>query len=389
MNSSAADATKGPLAGLKVVELAGIGPAPMAAMLLAELGATVIRIDRKQPSDLGLKRERKYDLLLRSRGAIRLDLKEPDAVALVLKLVETADALIEGFRPGVAERLGLGPDTCLARNPRLVYGRITGWGQEGPLAQAAGHDLNYIALTGALQAMGRQGQPPTVPLSVIGDFGGGSLYLVMGILAAWIERSRSGRGQVVDAAMLDGAASLLTTFYGLFAAGIWNAERGTNPTDSGSHFCEVYECADGKWVSVAAVENKFYLELLDKLGIDPNSLPAQMDRSAWPQSKAVLAARFRTRTQAEWCAIFEGSDACFSPVLSWEDAPEHPHIRARGTLVEVDGVVQPAPAPRFSRTLLSGPTPPPDMDAEHQAAALSTWLDPGEIVALRAAGTIG
>ncbi len=387
MNAPAATA-RGPLAGLKVVEMAGLGPAPMCAMLLADLGATVIRVDRRQPADLGLKRPRKYDLLLRNRDIIGVDLKDPAALALVMDLVGQADVLLEGFRPGVMERLGLGPDACLARQPRLVYARITGWGQDGPLAQAAGHDLNYVALTGLVHALGRQGQPPMVPLSVIGDFGGGALYAALGILAGVFEAGRSGRGQVVDAAMVDGVVSLQTIFLGMFGAGMWNPERGTNPIDSGSHFYEVYECADGLWVSVAALEERFYLRLLEILEIDPADLGAQMDRAAWPRAKAILAARFRQRTRDAWCARLEGTDACFSPVLSWSEAPQHPHLRARGSFCEVDGVVQPAVAPRFSRTVPPPPTLPRDITPENNAQALSRWLPPDRLAALRTAGVI-
>jgi crotonobetainyl-CoA:carnitine CoA-transferase CaiB-like acyl-CoA transferase len=361
----------------------------MCAMLLAEMGATVIRIERKSPSGLGVQRPRKYDLLLRSRGAVAVDLKTRDGVDFVRELIESADALIEGFRPGVMERLGLGPDICLERNPRLVYGRITGWGQEGPLANTPGHDLNYIALTGTLNALGRSGQPPTVPLTVIGDFGGGALYLALGITAGIIEAQRTGKGQVVDAAMVDGVASQMTAFFGLLAAGIWKPERGTNPTDSGSHFCEVYECKDGKWIAVAAVEEKFYRELLQRIGIDPGELGPQMDRSRWPAAKERLAEVFRTRTRAEWCALLEGNETCFSPVLSWDEAPSHPQIKDRGTLIEVDGVMQPAPAPRFSRTPLEPPKPPASLDRESVDAALSQWVDAARIEALRRAGTIG
>jgi len=330
----------GPLAGIKMVELAGLGPAPMCAMLFADLGATVIRIERKAPIDLGLKRPRKYDLLLRSRPAIAVDLKTREGVELVLDLVQQADVLIEGFRPGVMERLGLGPDICLGRNARLVYGRVTGWGQEGPLAQAAGHDLNYVALTGAINAMGRRGEPPVIPLSMIGDFGGGALYLAFGMLAALLEARQSGKGQVVDAAMVDGVASMQTIFLGMHAAGLWRDERGTNATDSGSHFYQVYECADGKWICVAALEDRFYAELLRRMGIEPGSIGAQMDPANWPQAQAILAARFKQKTRAEWCALLEGTDACFEPVLSWREAPSHPHLSERQTFCEIDGVVQ-------------------------------------------------
>lgn len=379
---------RGPLSGLKVVEMAGLGPAPMCAMLLADLGATVIRVDRKAPADLGLKRPRKYDLLLRNRDVIGVDLKDPAAVALVMDLIADADVLLEGFRPGVMERLGLSPDACLARQPRLVYARITGWGQDGPLAQAAGHDLNYVALTGLINALGRQGQPPTVPLSVIGDFGGGALYAVLGIMAGVYEAGRSGLGQVVDAAMVDGVVSLQTIFLGMFGAGMWNPQRGSNPIDSGSHFYEVYQCADGKWVSVAAVEERFYLRLLEILEIDPADLGEQMDRSSWPRAKAILAQRFRQQTRDEWCARLEGTDACFAPVLSWAEAPRHPHLQARGSFCEIDGVVQPAVAPRFSRTVPPEPTLPREITPEHTQEALAKWFSAEKIEALRAAGVV-
>ncbi|MBV7484872.1 CaiB/BaiF CoA-transferase family protein [Bordetella sp. BOR01] len=378
----------GPLAGIKVVELAGLGPAPMAAMLLADLGATVIRVDRRQPADLGIRRPRKYDLLLRNRDLLGVDLKDPASVALVLELIGQADALIEGFRPGVMERLGLGPDTCLQRNPRLVYGRVTGWGQSGPLAQAAGHDLNYVALTGAINAMGSAGQPPTVPLSMIGDFGGGALYLAFGMLAALIEARSSGQGQVVDAAMVDGVISLQTIFLGMHAAGIWDSRRGHNPIDSGSHFYNVYECADHKWISVAALEKRFHDELMQRIGIDLAEIGDHMDPRNWPKGKTLLADRFRQRTRDEWCELLEGSDACFAPVLSWDEAVQHPHLHERGSFCQVDDVWQPATAPRFSRTPAGLPTPPRDMSSDNNAAALAKWLPPERIKALRAAGTI-
>ena len=378
----------GPLQGLKIIEMAGIGPGPMCAMLLAELGATVLRIERKEPSGLGIKRPRKYDLLLRSRPAIAVDLKSAEGVALVKRLIEVSDGLIEGFRPKVMERLGLGPDVALALNPRLVFGRITGWGQDGPLSQVAGHDTNYIALTGALNALGRAGQPPTVPLTVIGDFGGGALYLAVGMLAALIEARSSGRGQVVDAAMLEGALSLLTVFYGLRAAGVWNDERGTNLTDSGSHFCEVYECADGKWVALAAVEAKFYDELLKRIGLDPADVGPQMDPANWPRAKEKFAAAFKRKTRDEWTELLGHTDTCFAPVLSWAEAPHHPHIVARRSIVEVDGVYQPAPAPRFSRTPLADPVAPREPDARENGSILSAWLETGEIETFRANGAI-
>ena len=380
----------GPLAGIKVVEFAGIGPAPMAAMMLAEMGATVLRIDRVVDGGLGIPLATRFELLKRSRHIIQLDLKHPQAVALTLHLIDQADALIEGFRPQVMERLGLGPDICLGRNPRLVFGRVTGWGQEGPLAHAAGHDLNYIALTGALHAIGRAGGPPTPPLNLVGDFGGGALYLVVGVLAAIIEARQSGKGQVVDAAMVDGASSLMTSIYGGKASGRLSGPRGTNVTDSGAYFYEVYECADGRYVSVAAIEAKFHAELLRLLEIDPSTMPPQMDRERWPEVKARMAERFRTRTRDEWCALLEGSDACFAPVLSMDEAPDHPHNRARAAFVELDGVRQPAPAPRFSRTQLAPPTPPEALGAADPRAVLAEWgIDPDAIQAARDAGLLG
>ena len=380
----------GPLTGIKIVELTGIGPGPMCAMLLADLGATVLRIDRPEPSDLGVPRPLRYDLLLRGRKCLALDLKHPDAKALALQLIDRADALIEGFRPRVTERLGLGPEDCLARNPSLVYGRVTGWGQGGPLAQAAGHDLNYIALAGAVHAFGRHGQPPTPPLNLIGDFGGGALYLAFGVVCGILEAQRSGRGQVVDAAMVDGAASLMTSFFGMMAAGLGSHERGTNTLDTGSHFYEVYECSDGRWISVAAIEGKFYAELLLRLDIDPTTLPPQMDRDHWPEAKTQLAALFKTRTRDEWCGVLEGTDACFAPVLTTDEAPEHPHNKERRTYVEIDGIAQPAPAPRFSRTIPDLPIPPqPPRGLDEADAILADWLDPVEIARLREAGTLG
>lgn len=370
----------GPLAGVKIIEFAGIGPCPMAAMLFAEMGATVLRIDRLAESGLGIPLATRYETLKRSRHIIRLDLKQPESIELTLRLVERSDALIEGFRPKVMERLGLGPGTCLARNPRLVFGRVTGWGQEGPLAHAAGHDLNYIALTGALHAIGRAGGPPTPPLNLVGDFGGGALYLVAGVLAAIIAARQSGKGQVVDAAMVDGASSLMTSIYGGRASGRFAGPRGTNITDSGAHFYEVYECADGKYVSVAAIEAKFYAELLRLLEIDPHTMPPQMDRARWPEAKARLAERFRTRTRDEWCVLLEGSDACFAPVLSMEEAPLHPHNVARNMFVELDEVTQPGPAPRFGGTPLDAPSAPEQANQVDVRGALAEWgLTSGEI----------
>ncbi|HUK00202.1 MAG TPA: CaiB/BaiF CoA-transferase family protein [Stellaceae bacterium] len=378
----------GPLAGLKIVEMAGIGPAPMCAMLLADLGATVLRVDRQEPSGLGLPGAARFSVTQRSRHAIAVDLKRRDGVDLVLRLADTADALIEGFRPGVMERLGLGPETCLARNPRLVYGRMTGWGQEGPLAQAAGHDLNYIALAGVLHSIGRAGAPPTPPLNLVGDFGGGALYLAFGVACGIIAAQRSGKGQVVDAAMVDGAASLAAMFWGLRAAGQMSLTRGENVLDSGAFFYDVYECKDGTYISLAAIEDKFLAEFLRRMEIDPGEMPAKLDRKRWPEAKAKLQARFKTRTREEWCRLLEGSDACFAPVLSLDEAPAHPHNIARGTFVEVDGIVQPAPAPRFSRTPSGKPTPP-ELPGERGNASLAQWgLTSDEIDALKRSGAL-
>lgn len=379
----------GPLAGVKIVELAGIGPGPMCAMLLADLGATVLRVERKVDSGLGIARPLKYNLLLRGRKQIAVDLKSKAGVDFVLSLVEEADGLIEGFRPGVTERLGLGPEECLARNPRLVYGRMTGWGQTGPLAQTAAHDLNYIAITGALAAIGRKDQPPSPPLSLVGDLGGGALYLAFGMLAAMIEARSSGKGQVVDAAISDGTAHLMTNFHGMRAAGLMSLERGTNFSDSGAPFYDVYECADGRYVSVAPIEGKFFELLVEKIGLPLAELPAQNDRSQWPALKERFAARFKEKTAAEWTALLEGTDACFAPVLSLDEAPEHPHMKARNVYVEIDGVVQPAPAPRFSRSVPENPYAAKPADATPVDEALSGWTISSQTSDWIAKGAIG
>lgn len=378
----------GPLSGLKIVELAGLGPAPMTAMMLADMGATVIRVDRKVAVDLGVKRPRKFDLLLRNRDVIGVDLKDPKSIELVLELIEGADGLIEGFRPGVMERLGLGPDVCLKRNPKLVYGRVTGWGQEGPLAHTAGHDLNYVSMTGAIHALGRKNEPPTVPLSLIGDFGGGGMYLAFGMLAGIIHARMSGTGQVVDAAMVDGVISLQTIFLGMHAAGLWNPARGTNPIDSGSHFYNVYECADGKWISVAALERRFYDELLSLLDIAHDDIGDHLAPENWDRGKAIFASKFATHSRQYWCQKLEGTDACFAPVLSWEEASKHPHLKARASFCTIDGVTQPAPAPRFSQTSPDEPSLPKEISPENNVAALSKWLKTERIDQLRAAGVI-
>jgi alpha-methylacyl-CoA racemase len=370
----------GPLQGVRILELAGIGPGPFAAMVLADLGADVVRVDRPSRGDADDGGAR--DLLARGRRSVVVDLKRSEGVEVVLRLVESSDVLIEGFRPGVVERLGLGPDVCLDRNPRLVFGRMTGWGQEGPYVRRAGHDINYIALAGALEPIGRAGQPPTPPLNLVGDFGGGGMLLAVGVLAALLERERSGRGQVVDAAMVDGAALLATFIYGLRAAGAWRDERGSNLLDGGAPFYDTYPTADGKFVAVGALEPKFYAELLAGLGLDPAGLPGQLDRDGWPALRAAISARFAERTQDEWAAAFAGSDACVVPVLSMADAPGHPHNAARGTFTEVAGVTQPAPAPRFSRTPAGQPAPPPPPGADTSAILAELGYSPAEITAL-------
>jgi alpha-methylacyl-CoA racemase len=378
----------GPLNGLRVIELAGIGPGPMCCMLLADLGADVVRIDRLEASGLGLAMSPRYDVNSRSRRSAAIDLKSVAGREAVLRLVERADVLVEGFRPGVTEKLGLGPADCQARNPGLVYGRMTGFGQQGPLAQAAGHDLNYIALTGMLHAIGPAGGAPTPPLNLVGDYGGGALYLAFGVLAALFERQRSGRGQVVDAAMVDGAASLGSVFYGLAALGQWSAERGANLLDGGAPFYATYETADGRWVSVAALEPKFFAELATRLGLEQRFVQRQHDRRLWPEMRAAIAAAVRQRTRDEWCERLEGSDACFAPVLTLQEAPQHAHARARGAFVEVAGVVQPGPAPRFDRTPADPPRPAPSPGEHTDAVLAEAGFDEPARAALRAAGAI-
>ncbi|MBG6120047.1 MULTISPECIES: CaiB/BaiF CoA transferase family protein [unclassified Sphingobium] len=375
---------KGPLAGVRIVEMAGIGPGPMAAMLLADLGATIIRVDRREKVELGIKRPARFNLLNRNREILEVDLKDPAEKALVLTLVERADALIEGFRPGTMERLGLGPDDCLARNQRLVYGRITGWGQDGPRALTAGHDINYISITGALDAIGPQAGPPIAPLNLVGDYAGGALYLAMGILAAVIEARTSGKGQVVDAAICDGVASLMTNFHGMNAAGIHLTQRGENILDGGAPYYGVYMCADGGYMAVGPIESRFEADMLRILGIDPATMPPRDDRAQWPRGKAIVAAAFLTQDRAYWERAFDGTDACASPVLTLVEAVEEPHLAARHTYVEIDGVIQPAPAPRFSRTPPAAPHGPVTPD---NLRALAAWLDPAEIAGLSLASS--
>jgi alpha-methylacyl-CoA racemase len=378
----------GPLAGIKIIEIAGIGPGPYGAMLLADLGADVIRIDRSGNVSGGDPATPPGDTLARGRRSIGVDLKHPDGVATVLDLVAGADALVEGFRPGVMERLGLGPDVCLARNPKLVFARMTGWGQEGPYAPTAGHDINYIALAGALEPMGRAGQQPTPPINLIGDFGGGGMMLAFGVCAALLEARSSGQGQVIDAAMVDGAASLMSMTWSFRAMGMWSDERGTNMLDTGAHFYDTYETADGKYVSIGSIEPQFYAELLRLTGLAGEDLPHQHDKSQWVALKERLAGIFRTKTRDEWCEIMEGTDVCFAPVLAMAEAPLHPHIAQRGTFTEVAGVTQPAPAPRFSRTPGSIERPPPHA-GQHTDEVLAEWGVPAERVAeLKSSGAV-
>ncbi len=379
----------GPLSGTRVVEIGGIGPSPFCAMMLADMGADVIRVDRASAVTPREEYEWPPDYLLnRGRRSVGVDLKHPDGVEVVLRLAERADVLIEGYRPGVAERLGIGPDDCRARNPRLVYGRMTGWGQSGPYARYPGHDMNYIALSGALHSIGRADGPPAPPLNLVGDFGGGGMLLAVGVLAALIEAGRSGAGQTVDAAMLDGSALLATMFYGMRDMGQWDGGRGGNLLDGGAHFYDVYETADGKYVSIGAMEAKFYANLLRELGLDAAELPEQYDKRSWPAMKERFAAIFKTRTRDEWAAQLESAEICFAPVLDLDEARTFGQNRDRGVFVEHDGVVQPAPAPRFERTPseIAGPAPAP---GEHTAAGLTDWGFSGaDVERLTEAGAI-
>ncbi len=379
----------GPLAGVRIVELAGIGPAPMCAMLLADMGASIVRVDRTEAADLGMKRDPKGDLLNRGRPSVAVDLKNKEGVETVLRLIDQADAVIEGFRPGVMERLGLGPDVCLKRNAKLVFGRMTGWGQYGPLSHAAGHDINYISIVGALHAIGPKGGAPVVPLNLVGDFGGGALYLAMGVLAGIIEARNSGKGQVIDCAMTEGAASLMTMFFAMKAMGNWNEQRGTNPVDGGSHFYTVYETKDGNYISVGSIEGKFYAELMQKTGLDRVAgLPDQHDTPKWEEMRERLRKIFLGKTRDEWCAIMEGSDVCFAPILNLEESMAHPHNVARSSFVKVDGIMQPAPAPRFDRTK-SEIQKPPSVPGEDTDKTLAAWgFSTSEITALHKAGVV-
>ena len=373
---------QGPLTGLKIIEFAGIGPGPFCGMLLSDLGADVVRIDRK-----GSGRAGPGEITARGRRSVGLDLKKPEAVETCLKLMEKADVVFEGFRPGVMERLGLGPEVALKRNPKLVFGRMTGWGQFGPYAQAAGHDMNYIAITGALDAIGTK-EKPVPPLNLVGDFGGGALYLAFGLLAGVIQARETGKGQVIDCAMSDGAASLMAMFYGFKAQGLWQDERRSNMLDGGAHYYDTYQCSDGKWVSIGSIEPQFYALLLEKTGITDPQFANQADRSQWPELQAKLAVVIATKTQAEWSEIMGGTDVCFAPVMDLNEAPKHPHNVARQTFVEIEGVVQPAPAPRFSVTPGAIQSPAPSIGA-HDQEALGDWgFSDGDIAALRSIGAL-
>ncbi|MCW2948837.1 MAG: Alpha-methylacyl-CoA racemase [Actinoallomurus sp.] len=374
----------GPLQGVRVIEIASLAPAPFGCMVLSDLGADVLRVDRS--TSVG--GDATIDPLSRGRRSIGLNLKDPAGVDVLLRLVESADVLVEGFRPGVAERLGFGPDTCLRRNPRLVYGRMTGWGQDGPMARMAGHDINYIAVAGALDPIGHAGERPVPPLNLVGDFGGGGMLLALGILAALYERSGSGQGQVVDAAMVDGASLLTSFIHGMRGQGLWQDERGTNLLDSGAPFYDTYETADGGYMSVGAIEPQFYAALLHGLGLDGEELPGQLDRERWPEVKARFTEVFKQRTRDEWTAIFDGTDACVAPVLGLGEAPAHPHNAARAGFVDVGGLTQPAPAPRFSRTTAETPDPPVRAGEHTDAALAEIGLSAAEIAALRESGAV-
>jgi len=378
----------GPLEGVTVLEIAGIGPGPFASMMLADMGATVIRVDRANRVREGNAPSPPIDPISRGRASVAVDLKHPEGIETVLRLVEKADALIEGFRPGVMERLGLGPDVCLARNPSLVFGRMTGWGQDGPMAQAAGHDINYISLAGVLDHIGRAGERPLPPLNLVGDFGGGGMLMAFGVACALVERARSGRGQVVDAAMVDGAAVLMQMMYGMRSMGVWDDARGTNLLDTGAHFYDVYETSDGKHVSIGSIEPQFYAELLEKTGLAEEDLPAQMDKASWPKLHERLTAIFKSRTRDAWCEIMEGSDVCFSPVLSMGEAPQHPHNVHRGTFLERDGRYEAAPAPRFSRTAPEVKGLPPHIGQDTDAVLEGAGFSAEEISKLRESGAV-
>ena len=380
----------GPLSGYRIIELAGIGPGPFAAMMLADMGAEVVRVERANAVNGPAPGTPHYDVLLRGRRNIAIDLKHPDGVATLLELVASADGLIEGFRPGVMERLGIGPDVCRTRNPRLVFGRMTGWGQSGPFAEAAGHDINYISLAGALAHFGRAGEAPVPPLNMVGDFGGGGMLLAFGVVCAILETQRSGVGQVVDAAMVDGSAVLMSMFWSLKSIGVFDEnQRGTNLLDTGAHFYDVYQCADGEYVSIGSIEPQFYAELLRLAELDDDpEFAKQMDKSTWPHLKQRLSDLFATKTRDEWCSLMEATDVCFAPVLTMSEAAQHPHNVERGTFVEIAGAIQPAPAPRFSRTTAEVSMPPAH-PGQHTAEILRDWgFDAARIEALIASRAV-
>jgi alpha-methylacyl-CoA racemase len=380
----------GPLAGYRIVEMAGIGPAPFAAMLLADMGAEVIRVDRREAADLGLPgRDVKFDVLHRGRRTIAVDVKADAGREVVKRLAAKADAIVEGFRPGVMERLGLGPEVLRALNPRLVFGRMTGFGQDGPLADAAGHDIDYIALAGVLHAIGRKGEAPVPPLNLVGDFGGGGMFLAFGVVCALLEAQRSGKGQVVDAAMVDGSATLMALMFGLYAQGSWKDERGVNVLDTGAPWYDTYRTKDGRWLAVGAIEKRFYEAFVQRLGLNMSELPRQHDRSGWPELRRRFAETVAGKTRDEWEGIFEGSDACVAPVLSLGEVAQHPHNAARGTFVERDGVLQPAPAPRFSRTVPEMGAAPRPAGADTDAVLADFGFSQAEIGRLRDAGVVG
>ena len=379
----------GPLAGYRVIEMAGIGPAPFCAMLLADMGAEVIRVDRREKADLGISRQPSFEVFNRGRPSVAVDLKTPAGVEVVKRLVASADALIEGFRPGVMERLGLGPAELEKVNPRLVFGRMTGWGQDGPMAQRAGHDINYIALAGVLAHIGRAGEPPMHPLNLVGDYGGGGMYLAFGVVCGMLEAQRSGKGQVVDAAMVDGAASLMGMMHGMFSEGIFKEERGSNVLDTGAPWYDCYETKDGKWVSIGSIERRFYADLLQRLGLADEELPGQHDRAGWPVLRARFREVFKSRTQAEWDRAFEGSDACYAPVLTMSEAARHPHIAARRTIVMRNGVQQPAPAPRFSRTVPEIGREPGPPGSDSRTVLAQHGFGEAEIARLEQEGVVG
>ena len=379
----------GPLEGVKIVELQGIGPGPFCGMMLSDMGAEVIRIDRAGNVAEQNPASAPIDVLARGRSSIGIDLKNPGGVEVVMKIIETADGLIEGFRPGVMERLGLGPEECLERNPKLVYGRMTGWGQEGPYSMAAGHDINYIALAGALEPIGRKGEAPVPPLNLVGDFGGGGMLLAFGMVCGIIESRKSGSGQVVDAAMVDGAATLMAMFHSMRAMGVWNDERGTNLLDTGSHFYDVYECSDGLYISIGSIEPQFYSELMRLTGLtEDGEFKRQMEREAWPNLKERITEVFKSKSRDEWCTIMEGTDVCFAPVLTIEEAPKHPHNVQRDVFTEIEGVTQPNPSPRFSRTTPSIQGPPAHAGKDTNLILKSLGFDASGIQNLREDGAV-